>query len=118
MLRWFRTRGRLFAAAVLVSFVALGGISSASHSTECHDSECGLAQAHDPNGHRVQAPAQDAGHALHCILCHWTRSIRPSTATGHHLARPVTDEVQLHQEVLGHLSPVQAAQPPLRESSW
>jgi hypothetical protein len=116
MLQWIRTRARLVAAATLVSLVALGGVSSVSHGGDCHDDECAIdLRQHDPSSHGIQSGSGDSSsHPIHCILCHWTRTLRPSNASALHLTRPLTDTVRLYTEVLGTLSLVQAAQPPLR----
>jgi hypothetical protein len=115
MLQWFRAQARRIAAATLVSLAALGGFSSAAHGADCHDEDCGISLVqHDPSSHSIGAASPDASHPLHCVLCHWTRSTRPSTEAAHHLARPVADRVRLYAEVLGALSLVHAAQPPLR----
>jgi hypothetical protein len=116
MLQWIRARARVAAAATLVSLVALGGLSSASHSADCHGDECAIdLRHHDPSAHAIDSGSGDSSsHPLHCILCHWTRTLRPSNTSALHLARPHTDPVRLYTEVLGTLSLVQAAQPPLR----
>ena len=98
-----------------MAFIAVGGMSSAGHGTDCHDDTCAMSTlAHDPSSHRIGTAAADSSHPLHCVLCHWMRSVRPSTESSHHLARPVVDTVPLHPEVLGVPSAVQAAQPSLR----
>ncbi len=115
MLQWFRARLRVVAAATLVSLVGLGGLSSATHGADCHDDDCYIALLpHDPSSHGIGSATPDAGHPLHCILCHWTRSMRPSTETVHQFARPITTDLRPQPDVLGSLSLVQAAQPPLR----
>jgi hypothetical protein len=115
MLQWFRLRARAVAAATLVSLVGLGGLSSATHDADCHDDDCAVALlSHDPSDHGIGGGSSDAAQPVHCILCHWTRSTRPSTEPVHHFARPVTENVVVHPEVRGALSLVQAAQPPLR----
>lgn len=114
VLLWFRTRARSLAAAVLVSFVALGGMSSGSHSSECHDVECAQFLAHDASAHRIQSGSPDSGHPLHCVLCHWTRSTRHSAEIVHHLARPTEDGVRHHIDVISAPALIRAAQPPLR----
>jgi hypothetical protein len=114
-LGWFRARARAVAAATLVSLVGLGGLSSAAHDGDCHDDDCAVALLdHDPSSHRIGNGSSEPSHPVHCILCHWTRTLRPSTASGHHLARPVTGNVLAQPEVLSAPSPVRAAQPPLR----
>jgi hypothetical protein len=114
MLKWFRARVRAVAAATLVSLVGLGGISSAGHGADCHD-ECAAALLdHDPSSHGIGNGSSDPVNPVHCILCHWTRSTRPPIESVHPLAGPITETVLLQPEVLGALSLVQAAQPPLR----
>lgn len=115
MLQWFRAQSRPVALAALVSLASLGGFSSALHGAECHDEDCaGVLLPHDPSSHRVRNASTTASQPLHCVVCHWTRSTRPSTEPVHHLARPVAHAVRLYTEVRGTLSLVQAAQPPLR----
>jgi hypothetical protein len=98
-----------------MAFLAVGGVSSMGHGSDCHDDQCALITlTHDPSAHRIGTIAPDPSHPLHCVLCHWMRSVRPSTEPVHHLARPVSDDVRVHTEVRGVVSLVQAAQPPLR----
>jgi hypothetical protein len=106
-----------------VSLVGLGGLSSAAHGADCHDDDCAVALLdHDPSSHVIGNGSADSAHPLHCILCHWTRSSRPSTESVHHVARPLTEDVLPQTEVRVALSLVQAAQPPLRspphEVAW
>ena len=114
MLTWVRARMRPVAVVLLAALAGLGGISSLGHPSDCHDEECAIATFHDASSHRVGSPKSEPAHPLHCVLCHWTRSIRPSPEPVHHLARPSVDDVLPHIEVFGVLSLVQAAQPPLR----
>lgn len=115
MLKWFRAQSRPVAATALVSLIALGGLSSAAHGPDCHDDDCSISFfPHDPSSHSVEPGAADTSSPLHCVLCHLTRSTRPSTESAHHLAHPPAQIRGLHPEVLGTLSLVYAAQPPLR----
>jgi hypothetical protein len=115
MLAWVRERLRVIAVIVLAATVGVGGVSSVGHGSDCHGDECGLAAfPHDPSSHSVGAPSAAPSHPLHCVLCHWTRSIRPSAEPIHHLATPAADDFRFHAEVRDFLSLVQAAQPPLR----
>ena len=115
MLQRVRVRARVVAAATLVALTALGGLSSATHSGGCHEDECvSSLLPHDPSTHGIGTPPDEAGHPLHCVLCHWTRSTRPSTESVHQIARPITSDVRPPTDALAALSPVQAAQPPLR----
>jgi hypothetical protein len=115
MLQWVRARARAVAAATLVSFVALGGFSSAAHGLDCHDDDCAVALlSHDPSSHGIGSGSSAQTQPLHCILCHWTRSVRPSTETTQHVARPVVGNILPQSDVPGAVSRAQAAQPPLR----
>lgn len=115
-MQWFRAHARAVAVAVLVSLTALGGLSSAAHGGECHDEECALVLVpHDPTSHSMRdGSAAGSAAPLHCVLCHWTRSTRPSTESVHQLARPVADDVPVPAEAPGLPSAADAAQPPLR----
>ena len=115
MLVWIRPRLRPVAVVLLAALVAVSGASAAGHGSDCHGAECAAASGpHDPSAHGIGTPSSDASHPLHCVLCHWTRLIRPSTEAAHYLARPTAGDVRPHADVLGVLSLVQAAQPPLR----
>jgi hypothetical protein len=95
--------------------VSVGGVSSVGHSGDCHDEECGLeALGHDASSHRVGPDSADPAHTLHCVLCHWTRSIRLSPGLGHSLASPIAGDVLIQIESPGVIFRVDAAQPPLR----
>ena len=115
MLAWVRSRLRPIAIVVLAATIGVGGASSIGHRSDCHGDECGMAAfPHDPSAHSIRGGGTDASHSLHCVLCHWTRSIRPSTEPVHQLAQLVADDVLFHTDIVGTLSPVQASQPPLR----
>jgi hypothetical protein len=114
-LGWFRERARPVAAAVLAALVALGGLSSAAHGPDCHDDDCSISLfPHDPASHSVEPGSAETAAPLHCVLCHWTRTTRPSTESAHHVAHHSTQVRGLRPEVLGTPSLVYAAQPPLR----
>jgi hypothetical protein len=115
MLKWFRARVPAVAGALLVSLAALGGLSTAAHGADCHDEDCGIiAVRHDPSTHAIDTAGTASDHPLHCILCHWTRSLRPSTESVDHIARPLAGEPRRYHDVSGTPSQIQAAQPPLR----
>lgn len=86
MLHRFRARARAIASVLLVALATLGGVSA--HGAECHDDEVYAAGPHDAAAHRVGSPAPDAGQPLHCILCHWSRTPRPSAEGGHQVYAP------------------------------
>ena len=84
MIRWFRTRSRPVAVALLWALVALAGLSASPHEIQCDDAD-GIAVAHDPNGHAIGVPRATED-PLHCVLCHW---IRAFSADGVRAARVV-----------------------------
>ena len=96
MLQRFRARSRAIASLLLVALAMLGGVSA--HGAECHDVETHAAGPHDASAHRVDAPAPDAGQPLHCILCHWSRTPRPSAEGGHHVHEPAAQAFAFHAE--------------------
>jgi hypothetical protein len=102
MLQRFRQRARAVALALLVALVALGGVSV--HGAECHDADAAVA-AHDASAHRLDAPRSESGHPLHCILCHWARTPRPSAERSHHVEQPLPETVA----VLADAEPVPAS---------
>ena len=94
MLQRFRARARAIASALLVALAALGGVSA--HGAECHDVESEASARHDASAHRIDAPTSDAGQPLHCILCHWSRTPRPSAESGHQVHKPVARARAIH----------------------
>jgi hypothetical protein len=115
-MRWFRVQARRLAAATLVTLVTVSGVTSLAHGVDCHDEACALAVVrHDAASHSVASGSTgDAAGPLHCVLCHWTRPIRPSSDHATFLARPPVDTLLLHVEVPGVVSQVQSARPSLR----
>jgi hypothetical protein len=115
MLHWFRAHLRPFALAALVSLAGLASLSSVVHdSAECHDECAAGVVAHDPWSHAIGSTTAGAEQALHCILCHWTRTVRPSTEAAHEVARPVTCNLRSIPDSLVSPLRVLQAQPPLR----
>lgn len=115
MLSWFRAHLRPVALAALVSLTALTSLSAAIHdASECHDECAAGVVRHDAWSHAVGSEKASADHPLHCVLCHWTRTLRPSTAIVHGVARPVVLSVRPVVDVLGLPLQSLAAQPPLR----
>jgi hypothetical protein len=106
LLRKARKRAWSTAVLVLVSFLsttasqAIGG-----HGVGEHDLECAPAVelSHDESAHRLSGPAAgESNHPLHCLVCHWARSFRPSPDSVRHNA-PI---LEAHAAV--HLDPVHA----------
>jgi len=115
MLQWFRARARSIAAAALVSLVALTAWSVAPHGDDCHDAVCvSLVVPHDPSTHSIGRGPISEERPLHCVLCHWTRIVRPSTEAAHRIAPAVERDVRTLVEVFSAPQFFSAAQPPLR----
>jgi hypothetical protein len=116
MMSWCRARARSIAAAVLLSFAAVGGVVPAIHAADCHDVDCAsLVVAHDPAGHAwTRAPGGDAQSSQHCILCHLTRSFRPRPNAVYHAAPPLEGSVNSHVLLVALPAIAPATQPPLR----
>jgi hypothetical protein len=68
---------------------------------------------HDPSAHSISRGSSTEERPLHCVLCHWTRIVRPSTATAHYIAPAVERDVRIPIDVVRAQS-FCAAQPPLR----
>jgi len=114
MLSWFREWSRSISSAALVSLVTLTLSSAAPHKDDCHDNECGVAAPHDPTGHRVSRPQESAGQPIHCVFCHWTRSVRPTPETVSLFAPAVAEEIQRSPDVFSVRSQTSLARPSLR----
>jgi hypothetical protein len=115
MLLWFRVRGRSIGVTALLSLVTLTVWSATPHQDDCHDAVCAVIVPHDPSAHSIgRAATSDADRPLHCVLCHWTRIVRPSANTAHHLAPAVDRAVRLLVNVVHAPQAFLSAQPPLR----
>src|SRR5262245_49500810 len=115
MLSWVRRHSRAVALVTLVSLTTLTVWSAAPHGTGCHESECAsIVPPHDASSHRLGRESAAEQHPLHCVLCHWTRLVRPPAATAHHVEAVVEAGVISHD--VSSVSPqhVFAARPPLR----
>ena len=114
MLSWFRERSRSIAAAALLALITLTISSAAPHPDDCHDADCGLTLPHDPTGHSVGRPQESSGQPIHCVLCHWTRSVRPTTENAPLFAPSLGDNVDVSVDVVITPSQTFLAQPALR----
>jgi hypothetical protein len=115
MLSWFRAHARAIAAAALLSLVTLSVWSAAPHQDDCHDAVCvSLVVPHDPSAHSIGRGASTTDRPLHCVLCHWTRTVRPSSSAAHPLAPAVARDVRFLVDVFSAPEANLAAQPPLR----
>ena len=114
MLSWFRERSRSLASAALLALVTLTLSSAAPHADDCHDAECGLGLPHDPTGHSVDRTQESSGQPIHCVFCHWTRSVRPAPDTAQFVAPALSEDVRVSIDVFAAPSQTFLAQPALR----
>jgi hypothetical protein len=114
MLSWFRSQSRGIASAALAALVALTLSSAAPHSDDCHGAECGAIVPHDASSHGVGRPEQSTDLPIHCVLCHITRSVRPTPETAQLLAPSLTGDVSATLDVFSSPSQTALAQPSLR----
>jgi hypothetical protein len=115
MLQWFRARAPVIAATALLSLVAISVWSAAPHQDDCHDAVCAsIVVPHEPSAHSIGRDTSTSDRPLHCVLCHWTRIVRPSPSTAHTLAPAVERNVRLLVDLFSAPQAIFAAQPPLR----
>ena len=115
MLRWFRAHARSIAATALASLATLSVWSAAPHQDDCHDAMCvSVVVPHDPSAHSIRAYSSHTDRPLHCVLCHWTRIVRPSASAAQHLAPAVERNVRAFVNIVSAPQFFFAAQPPLR----
>jgi len=115
MLQWFRARARSVAAVSLVSLTTLSVWSATPHQDDCHDAICASAIVpHDPSAHSIGRDSSDADRPLHCVLCHWTRIVRPLSGAAHQIAPSLERNVRTLVDIVSSPQFFFAAQPPLR----
>ncbi len=115
MLQWFRAHARSIAAASLVSLATLSVWSATPHHDDCHDALCALVVVpHDPSAHSIGRDSSEADRPLHCVLCHWTRIVRPSAGAAQHLSPSLERNVRTLVDIVSSPQFFFAAQPPLR----
>ena len=115
MLQWFRARARSVGATALLSLVTHTIWSALPHQDDCHDAICAVVVPHDPSAHSIGRPdTSNADRPLHCVLCHWTRIVRPSANSAHHIAPAVERNARSFVNVVSAPQAIVAAQPPLR----
>lgn len=114
MLSWFRAWSRSIASAALLALVTLTISSAAPHPDDCHDADCGLGLPHDPSGHSIGKTQESTGQPFHCVLCHWTRSVRPTPETAPLFAPVLAEDVRVSLDVFIAPSQTVLAQPALR----
>ena len=82
MLGWVRAKSRTLAAAV---FVLLSAATVANHGASGHDDHGTALVVHDAAAHAfTDGTASPRGEAMHCVLCHLTRTVRPAVEVAHH----------------------------------
>jgi hypothetical protein len=115
MLQWFRAHARSIAAASLVSLATLSVWSATPHQDDCHDASCAsVVVPHDPSAHSIGRDWSEADRPLHCVLCHWTRIVRPSAGAAQHLSPSLERNVRILVDIVSSPQFFFAAQPPLR----
>ena len=115
MLQWFRAYARSIAAVALVSLATLSVWSATPHPDDCHDATCvSVVVPHDPSAHSIGRASSETHRPLHCVLCHWTRIVRPSASPSHHLAPSLERNVRILVDIVRAPQYVVAALPPLR----
>ena len=115
MLQWFRARARSIAVPALLSLATLSVWSATPHQDDCHDAICASAVVpHDPSAHSISRDTSTTDRPLHCVLCHWTRVVRPSATVAHQLAPAVHRTVRLLVDIVRAPEAFLAALPPLR----
>jgi hypothetical protein len=115
MLSWVRVHSRVVAAIALVSLTTLTIWSAAPHGDACHDQECAsFVPPHDTSAHRLGRESAADPHPLHCVLCHWTRIVRPPASSSHHLAVVVNAGIIVHEEPPIASQATFTSRPPLR----
>jgi hypothetical protein len=101
-------------AVALASIVTLTAWSAVPHEDDCHGPGCGVALPHDPSGHAVSRDSDSTEHPLHCVLCHWTRLVRPPADSAQPLASVVEVAHRTFLDIVRAPQHFPAAQPPLR----
>ena len=113
MLKVVRTRTSTVAAALLVSLFSLHLPHVADADHEDHGSL--VVFAHDASTHALSRTAPDDGAApLHCVVCHFGRSVRPRTDPATLPAPTESTGAHLNLDVSTAARPALVAQPPLR----
>ena len=114
MLSWFRERSRSIASAALFALVTLTISSAAPHPDDCHDADCALTLPHDPSGHSIGRSQESSEQPIHCVLCHWTRSVRPTPGTAPLFAPLLAENANGVLDVFSTPAQTFLAQPALR----
>ena len=111
MLTQFRHRARAIAAILLVAVAPLG----LPHSFNPHHDDDHHVVRHDASTHRIGSFDSDQDqHPLHCLACHWVRSLRLRSATVD-LAEPHYQSAKLHHwQISFEADGRSLVQPPLR----
>ena len=112
MLGWFRATSRTVAVAV---FVLLSAATVANHGAGGHDDHGAALVAHDAAAHAfTDGTAASRGEAMHCVLCHLTRTVRPSVEVTHQAPASGGPTLPVRRPGLVVPAVFPAAEPPLR----
>src|SRR5688500_825955 len=113
MLKVVRARTSTVAAALLVSLFSL----HLPHVADAgHDAHGALAVfVHDASSHALSRTVPDDGAApLHCVVCHFGRSVRLRAETASLPAPTESTGARVHRDVFTAPRPALVARPPLR----
>jgi hypothetical protein len=114
MLSWFREWCRPIASVALVSLVTLTISSAVPHADDCHGAECAAVALHDPSGHSIGRSEEPGEQPHHCVVCHWTRSVRPAPETTDLFAPVVAEDARIAIDVFSLPSQTSLLRPSLR----
>jgi hypothetical protein len=114
-MRWFRAQDRSLSVATFVLLSLAVGTNVASHGMGGHDDHGPSLVVHDASAHAfTDGSAAPQGEPLHCVLCHLTRTVRPTVDVTYRA--PARDDRTLLVRRPTLLVPAifPAAEPPLR----
>jgi hypothetical protein len=114
-MQWFRAYARSIAATALISLATLSVWSATPHQDDCHDAMCvSVVVSHDSSAHSVGRAPSEPDRPLHCVLCHWTRVVRPTPDAAYQTAPSVEFNVRVLLDSVSAPQVFFAAQPSLR----
>jgi hypothetical protein len=114
MLQWFRAQARAISSVALVALATITVLSAAPHDEDCDDTPCTATGRHDPGDHTIAGATSTSDRPLHCVLCHCTRTVRPSAGAFQPLAPFVEVTCRRAEDTSGARQPSLARQPLLR----
>jgi hypothetical protein len=87
-----RSRVQALLSLWTIAMTSTLGIVDVTHGGPNDDALCALTAVfqHDPANHRIEPASSGRPDPEHCFICHWARSLTPSTAR-HRLLKPAKD---------------------------